>query len=104
MHERNRRVVEPQERVMHLSAAFADTRVAASPLARGCIRPRTCIATLGRVAKMILKRAIGLVFAGALAFSAMAAEIVIRVAPPRMVVERRGRAARRHLQYVHRQQ
>ena len=81
---------------MHLSAAFAGTRVAASPLARGCIRPRTCIATLGRVAKMILKRAIGLVFAGALAFSAMAAEIVIRVAPPRMVVERRGRAPSRN--------
>ena len=39
---------------------------------------------------MVLKRVIGLVFAGALAFSAMAADIVVRIAPPRMVVERRG--------------
>jgi hypothetical protein len=39
---------------------------------------------------MILKRVIGLVFAGALAFSAMAGEIVIRLAPPRMVIEKRG--------------
>ena len=39
---------------------------------------------------MVLKRVIGLVFAGALAFSAMAGEIVVRIAPPRMVIERRG--------------
>jgi hypothetical protein len=31
---------------------------------------------------MVLKRVIGLVFAGALAFSAVAADIVIRLAPP----------------------
>ena len=47
---------------------------------------------------MILKRAIGLVFAGALAFSAMAGEIVIRLAPPRMVVEKRSpRPSRNHV-------
>jgi hypothetical protein len=39
---------------------------------------------------MVLKRLIGLVFAGALAFSAAAADIVIRIGPPRMVVQRRG--------------
>ena len=39
---------------------------------------------------MVLKRVIGLVFAGALAFSAMAGEIVVRIAPPHMVIERRG--------------
>jgi len=39
---------------------------------------------------MVLKRVIGLIFAGALAFSAMAGEIVIRIAPPRMVIEKRG--------------
>ena len=39
---------------------------------------------------MILKRVIGLVFAGGLAFSALAADFVIRIAPPRMVVEKRG--------------
>jgi hypothetical protein len=39
---------------------------------------------------MVAKRLIGLVFAGALAFSAAAAEVVVRVTPPRMVVERRG--------------
>ena len=47
---------------------------------------------------MILKRAIGLVFAGALAFSAMAGEIVVRIAPPRMVIERRSpRPSRNHV-------
>jgi hypothetical protein len=47
---------------------------------------------------MILKRVIGLVFAGALAFSAMAGEIVVRIAPPRMVIERRGpRPSRNHV-------
>jgi hypothetical protein len=39
---------------------------------------------------MVFKRVIGLVFAGALAFSAVAADIVVRIAPPRMLVERRG--------------
>jgi hypothetical protein len=38
---------------------------------------------------MILKRVVGLVFAGALAFSAAAADIVVRIAPPRVHVERR---------------
>jgi hypothetical protein len=38
----------------------------------------------------MVRRLIGLVFAGALAFSAGAAEIVVRVAPPRVVVERRS--------------
>jgi hypothetical protein len=37
----------------------------------------------------MVRRLIGLVFAGALVFSAMA-EVVVRIAPPRMVVERRG--------------
>ena len=32
---------------------------------------------------MVFKRLIGLVFAGALAFSAAAADIVVRIAPPR---------------------
>src|ERR1035437_3642408 len=57
---------------------------------RDCIRPRTCTTKARRVAKMILKRVIGLVFAGALAFSAMAGEIVVRIAPPRMGIQRRG--------------
>ena len=39
---------------------------------------------------MVLKKVIGLVFAGALAFSAVAADVVIRIAPPRMVVEKRS--------------
>jgi hypothetical protein len=39
---------------------------------------------------MVLKRMIGFVFAGALAFSAMAAEIVVKIAPPKIVVEKRG--------------
>ena len=39
---------------------------------------------------MLFKRMIGLVFAGALTFSAGAAEVVVRVAPPRVLVERRG--------------
>jgi WXXGXW repeat (2 copies) len=38
---------------------------------------------------MVIKRLIGLVFAGALAFSAAAADIVVRIAPPRVRVERR---------------
>ena len=39
---------------------------------------------------MILKRLIGLAFAGAMVFSAAAADIVVRIAPPRIVVEKRG--------------
>jgi hypothetical protein len=39
---------------------------------------------------MVLKRLIGLVFAGALIFSAAAADVAIRIAPPRIVVEHRG--------------
>ena len=33
---------------------------------------------------MVLKRLIGLVFAGALVFSAVAADVVVRIAPPRL--------------------
>jgi hypothetical protein len=44
---------------------------------------------------MVHKRLIGLVFAGALAFSAGAAEIVVHIAPPHVLVERRGRAPSR---------
>jgi hypothetical protein len=36
----------------------------------------------------MVKRVIGLVFAGALAFSAAAADVVVRIAPPRVVVEK----------------
>jgi hypothetical protein len=39
---------------------------------------------------MVLKRLIGLVFAGALIFSAAAADVAIRIAPSRIVVEHRG--------------
>ena len=39
---------------------------------------------------MVLKRLIGLVFAGGLIFSAAAADVVVRIAPPRLVVESRG--------------
>jgi hypothetical protein len=38
---------------------------------------------------MVFKRLIGLIFAGALAFSAGATEIVVRIAPPHMVIEKR---------------
>jgi hypothetical protein len=41
---------------------------------------------------MVGKRLVGLVFAGALAFSAGAAVIVVHVAPPRVIVERRSPA------------
>jgi hypothetical protein len=44
---------------------------------------------------MVLKRLMGLVFAGALAFSATAADIVVRIAPPRVHVQQRGRAPSR---------
>jgi hypothetical protein len=47
---------------------------------------------------MALKRVIGLVFAGSLIFSAAAVDIVIRVAPPRVVAERRApRPDRNHV-------
>jgi len=47
---------------------------------------------------MILKRLIGLVFTGALALSTAAADIVVRVAPPRAVFERRApRPSRNHV-------
>src|ERR1035438_5830086 len=47
---------------------------------------------------MVLKRLMGLFFAGALAFSAMASDIVIRLAPPRAVIERRSpRPSRNHV-------
>jgi hypothetical protein len=39
---------------------------------------------------MFLKRLVGLVFTGAMAFSAAAADVVIRIAPPRAVIERRA--------------
>jgi hypothetical protein len=39
---------------------------------------------------MVLKRLIGFVFAGGLAFTATAADIVVRIAPPRVVVQKRG--------------
>ena len=49
---------------------------------------------------MVFKRLIGLVFAGALAFSATAADVVIRIAPPRLVVQKRGRPPARNYQWV----
>ncbi|MBZ5624971.1 MAG: hypothetical protein LAQ69_40660 [Acidobacteriia bacterium] len=46
----------------------------------------------------MVNRLIGLVFAGALAFSAAAADIVVRIAPPRVVVEKRApRPSREHV-------
>ncbi len=44
---------------------------------------------------MLMKRLLGLVFAGALAFSASAAAVYIRVGPPHAVYERRGHAPNR---------
>ena len=47
---------------------------------------------------MLLRRFIGLAFAGALAFSATAADIVVRIKPPRIAVERRApRPSRDHV-------
>jgi len=47
---------------------------------------------------MALKGLIGLIFAGALAFSATAAEIVVAIAPPHALVERRSpRPSRDHV-------
>ena len=40
---------------------------------------------------MVLKGLIGLVFAGALVLSPLAAEVVVRIGPPHVVVEHRGR-------------
>ena len=40
---------------------------------------------------MFPRRLIGLVFASALLLSPLAAEVVVRIAPPRIVVEDRGR-------------
>jgi hypothetical protein len=37
----------------------------------------------------VIKRLIGLVFVGALAFSALAEEVVVRVRPPRPIIEAR---------------
>jgi hypothetical protein len=45
---------------------------------------------------MFLKRLIGLVFAGALAFSALGGDLVIRVRPPRVQFERRDRRPSRN--------
>jgi hypothetical protein len=39
---------------------------------------------------MLLNRFIGVVFAGMLAVGAMAADVVVRIGPPRPLVERRG--------------
>jgi WXXGXW repeat (2 copies) len=47
---------------------------------------------------MFSKRLIGFVFAGAMAFSAAAADIVVRIGPPRAVIERRQpRPSRNHV-------
>jgi hypothetical protein len=45
---------------------------------------------------MVFKRLIGLVFAGAMTFSAVAADIVVRIAPPRIVIEKRPPAPSRN--------
>lgn len=42
----------------------------------------------------------GLLLAGALTFSSAAAQVVIRVAPPRVQIERRGRAPSRNHVWV----
>jgi hypothetical protein len=49
---------------------------------------------------MVLKRVIGLIFAGGLIFSAAAADFVIRIAPPRVVVQKRDRAPARGYVWV----
>jgi hypothetical protein len=49
---------------------------------------------------MVLKRLIGLVFAGALAFSAAAADVVVRIRPPHAVSERRTRPPSRNHVWV----
>ena len=45
---------------------------------------------------MFVRRLIGLAFAGALVFSATAADVVIRIAPPRFLVEHRTPAPSRN--------
>ena len=49
---------------------------------------------------MVLKRLIGMAFAGALLVSVAAAEVVIRIAPPRIVVQKRDRAPGRGYVWV----
>jgi len=49
---------------------------------------------------MLLKRLIGLVFAGALIFSAAAGEVVVRIGPPHAVSERRSRAPGRDYVWI----
>ena len=49
---------------------------------------------------MVLKRLIGLVFAGALAFSAVAADFAIRIGPPRQVNQRRDRSPGRGYTWI----
>jgi hypothetical protein len=49
---------------------------------------------------MIVKRLIGLVFAGALVFSAAAADFVIRIAPPRIQAQRRPPAPSRNYVWI----
>lgn len=49
---------------------------------------------------MLLKRLIGLVFAGALIFSAAAGEVVVRIGPPHAVSERRMRSPGRGYVWV----
>jgi hypothetical protein len=49
---------------------------------------------------MVLKRLIGLAFAGALICGVAAADIVVRIAPPRVQVQKRDRAPGRGYQWV----
>jgi len=49
---------------------------------------------------MVLKRVIGWVLAGGLVFSAAAKDIVIRIAPPRMVIQKRDRSPGRDYVWV----
>jgi hypothetical protein len=49
---------------------------------------------------MVLKRLIGFAFAAALTFSAAAADIVVRIRPPRAVSERRTRPPSRNHVWV----
>jgi len=49
---------------------------------------------------MVLKRLIGLVFLGALAFNAAAGEIVVQVRPPHAIRERRDRSPGRDYVWV----
>ncbi len=49
---------------------------------------------------MVLKRLIGLAFAAALTFSTAAADIVVRIRPPRAVSERRTRPPSRNHVWV----